>query len=279
MKTALFLLLARGLLSTQGKPQQFAEEPNPDYVADIFEVGGGDNIPLEPPVGQRCSGRNYEGRRCCTPENPCNEGEGDCDGPLDGGRNDGHAGCKGDLVCGSNNCKKFGHYYHEKDDCCEQPSIEFIQQELEETQAQYPGGLPVEPPAGQRCSGRNYQGRRCCTPENPCDEGEGDCDGPGDGGLHDGNAGCKGDLVCGSNNCRKFGLYYHDKDDCCERPDFDYGGLRTQALIEGWGPWSEFGACYRKDQDGTCKKTRTRNCTGPSCKRTKQSQDRPCICI
>merc|ERR1711874_870660 len=72
---------------------------------------------LEPPVGQRCSGRNYEGRRCCTPENPCNEGEGDCDGPGDGGKNDGHAGCKGNLVCGSNNCKKFGHYYHEKDDC------------------------------------------------------------------------------------------------------------------------------------------------------------------
>ena len=22
-------------------------------------------------------------------------------------------------------------------------------------------------------------GRRCCTPENQCDEGEGDCDGPG----------------------------------------------------------------------------------------------------
>jgi len=264
-------------LSTQGKPQLNVEQ-NPDFVADIFEIGGGDNIPVEPPVGQRCSGRNYEGRRCCTPENPCNEGEGDCDGPLDGGRNDGHAGCKGDLVCGSNNCKKFGHYYHEKDDCCEQPSIEFIQQELEETQAQYPGGLPVEPPAGQRCSGRNYQGRRCCTPENPCDEGEGDCDGPGDGGLHDGNAGCKGDLVCGSNNCRKFGLYYHDKDDCCERPDFDYGGLRTQPLEQGgWGPWSE-GACFRRE-DGTCKKTRTRNCTGPSCPRTKQSQDRPCVCI
>ena len=72
--------------------------------------------------------------------------------------------------------------------------------------------------ADQRCSGRNFQGRRCCTPENPCDEGEGDCDGPGDGGQHDGNAGCKGDLVCGSNNCKQFGHYYHEKDDCCEKP-------------------------------------------------------------
>merc|ERR1712038_1867328 len=80
-------------------------------------------------------------------------------------------------------------------------------------------GIPINPPDGQRCSGRDYQGRRCCTPENPCDEGEGDCDGPGDGGLHDGHAGCKGDLVCGSNNCKKFGHYYHEKDDCCERPE------------------------------------------------------------
>merc|ERR1719415_228817 len=76
---------------------------------------------LEPPTGQRCAGRNYSGRRCCTPEQPCDEGEGDCDGPGDGGQHDGHAGCKGDLVCGSNNCKQFGHYYHEKDDCCERP--------------------------------------------------------------------------------------------------------------------------------------------------------------
>ena len=73
--------------------------------------------------------------------------------------------------------------------------------------------------SGQRCAGRNYNGKRCCTPEAPCDEGEGDCDGPGDGGLNDGNRGCKGDLVCGSNNCKKFGLYYHEKDDCCDVPN------------------------------------------------------------
>ena len=72
--------------------------------------------------------------------------------------------------------------------------------------------------SGQRCAGRNFQGRRCCTPENPCDEGEGDCDGPDDGGGHDGHSGCKGDLVCGSNNCKKFGIFYHEKDDCCEKP-------------------------------------------------------------
>ena len=85
------------------------------------------------------------------------------------------------------------------------------------TDPSFPIDLPLEPPPGQRCSGRNYQGRRCCTPEAPCDEGEGDCDGPGDGGFNDGHTGCKGDLLCGSNNCLQFGLYYHEKDDCCEK--------------------------------------------------------------
>merc|ERR1712038_265993 len=114
-------------------------------------------IPINPPDGQRCSGRDYQGRRCCTPENPCDEGEGDCDGPGDGGLHDGHAGCKGDLVCGSNNCKKFGLYYHEKDDCCERPETNNL-------------AIPLTPPVGQRCSGRNYEARRgCCTSENPCD--------------------------------------------------------------------------------------------------------------
>ena len=87
------------------------------------------------------------------------------------------------------------------------------------TTTEEPTEEPIyEPRPDQRCAGRNYGSRRCCTPEEPCDEGEGDCDGPGDGGYHDGHEGCKGDLVCGSNNCLKFGLYYHEKDDCCEKP-------------------------------------------------------------
>ena len=91
------------------------------YLVDCISCEIDPKDRLEPPPGQRCSGRNYQGRRCCTPEDPCDEGEGDCDGPGDGGQHDGHRGCKGDLVCGSNNCKQFGHYYHEKDDCCEKP--------------------------------------------------------------------------------------------------------------------------------------------------------------
>ena len=94
--------------------------------------------------GQRCAGRNFNGRRCCTPEDPCDYGEGDCDGPADGGANDGHAGCKGDLVCGSNNCKKFGNYYHEKDDCCDLP--ETLQNAPPEPQA--PIDAPLVPAPG-----------------------------------------------------------------------------------------------------------------------------------
>ena len=38
------------------------------------------------------------------------------------------------------------------------------------------------------------------------DEGEGDCDNDDE---------CGDMLICGDNNCRNFGQYYHRKDDCC----------------------------------------------------------------
>merc|ERR1712115_476155 len=233
----------------------------------------------EPPAGQRCSGRNYNGRRCCTPERPCGLGEGDCDGPLDGGTHDGHQGCQGDLVCGSNNCRKFGAYFHPKDDCCVRPENLPVREE-----PSFVPGAPLEPPTGQRCRGRNYDGKRCCTPENPCDEGEGDCDGPGDGGLNDGHAGCKGDLVCGSNNCLQFGAYFHPKDDCCERPNNSpqnsppsSGGNPRQQQY-GWGQWSTWSACSA--QCGFGKKSRRRACEGIQCGTDLQhkfeNQERPC---
>jgi len=225
-----------------------------------------------PPPGQRCSGRNYSGRRCCTPEEPCGYGEGDCDGPLDGGVNDGHRGCKGDLVCGSNNCKQFGSYFHEKDDCCDK---------LENLPTPKPPviipGVPLEPKLGQRCAGRNFNGRRCCTPENPCDEGEGDCDGPEDGGANDGHRGCKGDLVCGSNNCKKFGAYYHEKDDCCEKPSGPPPPRGPRPT--GWGPWSEWGQCSSSCGPGWS--VRTRQCVGSRCGtagfHTQEQQEKVCI--
>ena len=133
---------------------------------------------------------------------------------------------------------------------------------------------------GQRCSGRNYQSRRCCTPENPCEEGEGDCDGPGDGGGHDGHKGCKGDLECGSNNCIKFGAYFHAKDDCCEKPLLGRNNniifiFNGQLLFpDGWGSWEAWSQCSKGC--GVGKWSRTRNCTGPSCRHKHQSQERFC---
>jgi len=177
---------------------------------------------IEPPLGQRCAGRNYptnenpDGRRCCTPENPCDEGEGDCDGFGDGGGGDGNRGCKGNLVCGSNNCQKFGLFFHEKDDCCERPeNIKNVTRKFREN----PFLSPI-PPEDQRCKGRNYDevGRGCCTIAQPCGLGEGDCSSKDDGGTFNDNKDCLPGLVCGSNNCKKFGLWYHEKDDCCEEP-------------------------------------------------------------
>ena len=47
----------------------------------------------------------------------------------------------------------------------------------------------------------------CCTTENPCKEGEGDCDY---------NYECVGDLVCGTDNC--IGAEHPSTGDCCEKP-------------------------------------------------------------
>ena len=126
----------------------------------------------------RCRGSNYPGGgSCCTSRNPCGEGEGDCDR---------HGDCKEGLLCGRNNCKKFGHYYQASDDCCEKKPASH----------------------GQKCWGSGYVGgKSCCTEDSPCGEGEGDCDI---------NRDCKSGLKCGINNCKKFGAYYNKYDDCCE---------------------------------------------------------------
>ena len=47
----------------------------------------------------------------------------------------------------------------------------------------------------------------CCSIENPCDEGDGDCDS---------SAECKGELQCGLNNCNA--THFPDSADCCYDP-------------------------------------------------------------
>ena len=133
---------------------------------------------------KRCRGRNFDRERCCTAATPCVEEEGDCDADVD---------CAGNLICGNNNCKPFGSFYHKKDDCCVKPST------LD----------TVEATDGPRCRGRNFAPPLCCTQDNPCQEGEGDCEEDVD---------CMGTLVCGNNNCKAFGSFFHEKDDCCIKP-------------------------------------------------------------
>ena len=61
----------------------------------------------------------------------------------------------------------------------------------------------------ENCTG----GETCCTPTNPCDVDEGDCDSDSD---------CKAGLKCGSRNCKtKSGLQWDVKDDCCYEPGKD----------------------------------------------------------
>ena len=55
---------------------------------------------------------------------------------------------------------------------------------------------------GFRCKGINDG---CCTEEQPCGKGDGDCDKDSE---------CAAGLVCGSNNCP-----WGDDDDCCMAPE------------------------------------------------------------
>ena len=58
------------------------------------------------PVSTGCAG----GDTCCTPENKCGQDQGDCDTDAD---------CKGELICGTDNCsKKTGFAWDDTDDCC-----------------------------------------------------------------------------------------------------------------------------------------------------------------
>ena len=78
---------------------------------------------------------NLSHEKCCTPEFPCNEGEGDCENNDE---------CSEDLVCGENNCKQFGDFFHERDDCCENSKISAIDLKSEPVNSN-----PKEPPEGK----------------------------------------------------------------------------------------------------------------------------------
>ena len=123
------------------------------------------------------------GEDCCTNDNQCDVGEGDCDSDSN---------CKEGLKCGSDNCGKcekgstkdcgLWHYW---DDCCYDPTKVI-------------------------CTG----GDSCCTAEYPCGEGQGDCDS---------DSQCKEGLKCGTDNCQEClgGVdcsEFESGDDCCYDP-------------------------------------------------------------
>ena len=55
-------------------------------------------------------GPKAEIEECCTEDDPCSLGQGDCDG---------YDECKDDLVCGKNNCGP--KFLWSGADCCEEP--------------------------------------------------------------------------------------------------------------------------------------------------------------
>ena len=160
-------------------------------------------------VARRCLKCNG-GDSCCTSDNLCDVGEGDCDSDAD---------CKQGLKCGTANCQMAVSYgdlgkgkgicelgylsavgcgeWQPGDDCCYDPTL-----------SRY---TPV-------CEG----GDSCCTDKFPCGLGEGDCDNDSD---------CKEGLKCGNDNCFKetnnkrvcLGDVDCDNfeldDDCCFKPE------------------------------------------------------------
>merc|ERR1712168_1270060 len=108
----------------------------------------------------------------CTKDEKCNEGEGTCQKNNE---------CKGRLRCGYRNCKTYHPCAPKNTNCCEDPDI---------------------------CNG-DYPDRNCCTINNPCQLGGGNCEA---------NIHCEGELVCGTRNCRKFHPNARRWANCCFDP-------------------------------------------------------------
>ena len=127
---------------------------------------------------------------CCTAENPCFAGEGDCDQNED---------CAGELVCGKGNCPEetfTARHFGRKPDCCEQPAApepEAKPAPVTEAATEAPTTEP-EPKTKASCNPATWEKFtfQCCTPDSPCYAGEGDCDRDED---------CAGELVCRRKNC------------------------------------------------------------------------------
>ena len=73
------------------------------------------------------------------------------------------------------------------------------------------------------CNGKPKIKWSCCTTGSPCDVGGGDCDK---------DSHCSGNLVCGNNNCRKWGKHWKRSADCCEGMKFHYRRRKYRTHID-----------------------------------------------
>jgi len=143
-----------------------------------------------PPSNPNCNPTTWEAynKECCSIEEPCGLGEGDCD--IDDE-------CAGDLVCGKNNCLRNGSGFNKKSDCCAIPRVEGF------------GNLNCDPmnlPTWLTTDeDKNDVLKECCSEEFPCGYGQGDCDMDSE---------CEGSLTCGNDNCGPD--FFDSRTDCCE---------------------------------------------------------------
>ena len=67
----------------------------------------------------------------------------------------------------------FSDVFHPKDDCC--VKLDPTMLEIACSSCSNPSS-PLISQAKTRCQGRNVDQGKCCTRENPCEEGQGDCE-------------------------------------------------------------------------------------------------------
>ena len=125
------------------------------------------------------------GWTCCSIENPCTVGEGDCDSNDE---------CEFPLRCGENNCNAIHNSteFADQADCC----VSFLNKTCK---SNWKGGSDADTWS-------------CCTDRAKCIENEGDCDSDDQ---------CIDGLICGENNCIFVnpGLNFDPAADCCIQPD------------------------------------------------------------
>ena len=166
----------------------------------------------------------------CSPQQPCEEGRGDCDYNSD---------CRGSLECGENNCQQInGDIADSGSDCC----VAAATNTLSTTTVSSPAGV-----------GGDNDVSFCSSPQ-PCEEGQGDCDF---------NSDCRGNLICGNNNCRQIhGNISAATSDCCVKP-VTTTAATTPINSPGLGTDTDWGFCTAQqpcdesqgdcDNDGECR--------------------------